>query len=262
MKRNFVLVICAILSLALLLGGCTIKEDSEESLAFCKTFLDYVIQNDYDAAYAMASHVASEDDFSAVWNEMRNVLQNSKSYEIQQTGWYKNTTDGVTTTEVLFEVVSDDGKVCQIRIYTTDGVEGISGLHFLDSTEFVQKTAFIPILNIFLGIFSLACLAFGIWMFVDCLKRKLRYKILWAIITWIYAGISLTVGATGMNFTSHFLFLIPITKISSNPSTLAITASVFVPLGAIVYFFMRKRLTISEEVKTEISNEIPKQTES
>lgn len=135
MKRKSVLIVCAILSLALLLSGCTLKEVSEESLAFSKTFLDYVLQNDSASAYAMVSHVASEEDFGYVWNEMRNVLKDAQSYEIEQQGWYRNTTNGITTTEILFEVVTDDEKVCHLRIYTTDGIESISGVHFLDSTE-------------------------------------------------------------------------------------------------------------------------------
>lgn len=250
MKKNLILIICAILSISLLFSGCTIKEASEESRAFGKTFLDYVIQNDDTSAYAMVNHVASQEEFGYVWNEMRNVLKDSQSYEMEQQGWHRNTTNGVTTTEVLFEVVTDDEKVCQLRVYTTDGIEGISGIHFLDSTEFVQKTEFLWILNIFLGIFSLLFLTFCVWMFVDCLKRRLRYKVLWAIITWIYVGFSVTVGATGMNFNTHFLLALPLTRISAEPSILAITVSVFLPIGAIIYFFMRKRLTLPEEVKT------------
>lgn len=262
MKRNFVLFICAILSLALLLGGCTLKEDFEESRVFCQTFLDYVLQNDYDAAYAMVSHVAAEDDFLTLWNEMRNVLQNSKSYETEQTGWYQRITNGVTTTEVLFEVVSDDGKVCQVRIYTTDGVEGIAGLHFLDSTAFIQKTEYFSIVNIFLGIFSLVCLAFSVWMFVDCLKRRLQYKVLWGILTIFHLGFSVTESVSSFSFQFKLYFLFPISRISANSSTLAVSIAVFFPVGAIIYFFMRKRLTIPAEVKAEISDENSEPSES
>ncbi|MBE6665838.1 MAG: hypothetical protein E7603_06440 [Ruminococcaceae bacterium] len=260
MKRKFILIICAIIALSLLFSGCTPKEDSEKSRSLCETFLDYTIQNDYNAAYGMVSHVASEENFAPVWNEMRKVLKDSESYELTQKNWYKNWNNGVTTTEVLFEVVTDDEKVCQLRIYTTDGIEGLSGIHFLDSTEFIQKTEFLWILNIFLAIFSLLCVAFGVWMFVDCLKRHLRYKVLWAIITWIHAGFSVTVGATGMNFNTHFLLALPLSRISAEPSVLAITVTVFLPIGAILYFFMRKRLTLPEEVKSETFDGVSEQT--
>ena len=259
MKRKIILLICGILSFALLFSGCTIKEDSEKSRVLGATFLDYVIQNDYASAYDMAKHVASEEEFGSVWNEMRNVLKDSQSYEMELQGWYQNTTNGVTTTEVIFEIITDDEKICQLRIYTTDGVEGIAGLHFLDSTEFIQKTELLWIPNVFLGIFSLLCVGFGVWMFVDCLKRRLRYKVLWAIITWIYAGFSVTIGSTGVNFNTHFLFAVPLTRISAEPSILAITVAGFLPIGAIFYFFMRKRLTLPKEVQTEIADGVSEQ---
>ncbi len=260
MKRKFILIICAILALSLLFSGCTPKEDSEKSRSLCETFLDYTIQNDYNAAYGMVSHVASEENFAPVWNEMRKVLKDSKSYELTQKNWYKNWNNGVTTTEVLFEVVTDNGKTCQVTIYTMDGVEGIARLQFLDSTEFVQKTSFFPVVNIFLMIFSLLCVAFSIWMFVDCMKRRLTHKVLWAILTLFHVGASVTAGASGFNFQFKIFFLFPMTNISAIPSALAVTIAVFLPIGALIYFFIRKRLTIPEQPKAETQPEVSKQT--
>ena len=82
MKRKIILLICGILSFALLFSGCTIKEDSEKSRVLGATFLDYVIQNDYASAYDMAKHVASEEEFGSVWNEMRNVLKDIKEEDL------------------------------------------------------------------------------------------------------------------------------------------------------------------------------------
>ena len=256
MKRKLILAICAILSLLVLFCGCTVKEDSEESRTLCETMLDHIIQNDYEAAFSMVSNVGSEEDFAYLWNEMRSVLQNSKSYELKQKSWYQRWTNGVTTTEVLFEVVTDDGKVCQFTIYTTDQIEGIAGLHFLDSTAFIQKTEFLSVVNIFLLVFSLICMAFSIWMLIDCLKRRLQRKILWALLTILHVGFSLTMGASAFNFKFRISLLNGISTIAANHSTLAIAITAFLPIGAIVYFFMRKRLTISEEPKAE---EIPAQ---
>ena len=100
---------------------------------------------------------------------------------------------------------------------------------------------------------------FCVWMFIDCLKRRLRYKVLWAIVTCVFAGLSVTIGTTGVNFNTHFLLALPLTGISADPSVLAITASVFLPIGAIFYFFMRKRLTLPEEVKTDIADGVSEQ---
>jgi hypothetical protein len=253
MKRKVILLICFIFTLSFIFGGCTVIEDSEESRALCEEMLGYIIQNDFEAAYGMISHVASEEDFAYVWNEMRNVMQNSKSYEIQQKNWYKSWNNGVTTTQTLFEVITDDGKVCQFTIYTMDQIDGLARIHFLDSTEFVRKTAFLPTLNIFLAIFSLACIAFSVWMLVDCLKRRLKYKALWAILTLAHAGISVQAGATGFDFNFKFMLAFPFTRVSAIPSALAVAVTAFIPLGAIIYCFIRKRLTLPKEIKEEES---------
>ena len=242
-KGKTILLICLILSLALMFGGCTITEDSAESRALCDAMVAHIIQNDYTAAYGMVQSVASEEEFQPLWNQMRTVLKDSSSYELQQKNWYKNWNNGVTTTQVLFEISTDDGKICQMLIYTRDGIEGIAGLNFLDSTDFVNQTEVFGTVNIFLIIFSVLCFAFSIWMFIDCLKRRPNHKILWAILTLCYVGGSLTTGASEFSVNFRVSLICALTNISADRTALAVTATAFLPLGAIIYFFVRKRLT-------------------
>ena len=82
-KSKLSLVLCAILLFSMIFSGCSIKEDSVESRTLCQTMLDYIIQDDYEAAYQMIQAVASQDEFDNVWYTMRDVLKNTKSYEIQ-----------------------------------------------------------------------------------------------------------------------------------------------------------------------------------
>ncbi len=247
MKRKLILVICAILSLLVLFCSCTVQKDSEESRVFCETMLDYVIQNDYEAAKKLFDPNSAEE-FSQYWNLVRDALKDSKSFELQQKSWYKNRTDGVTTTRVIFEVITDNGKICQMVTYTEDGI--VTRIGFIDSTEFIQKTEFVKIVNVFLVIFSLLCFVFSIWMLVDCLKRRLKGKILWALLTLCYCGISLTTDTAVFDF-EFIILMFGRSSISANRITLTVAVTVFLPIGAIVYFFMRKRLTIPAESKAE-----------
>ena len=254
-KSKFSLFLCAILLLSIVFGGCSIAEESVESRALCETFVDHVIQDDYTSAYEMIQAVASEEEFQPLWRSMRDVLKNSESYELQQKSWYKNWNNGVTTTQVLFEITTNDGKICQMLIYTMDDLEGIAGLNFLDSTDFVEKTNFVDTVNIVLIIFTLACFAFTIWMFVDCLKRRLKNKVLWAIITLCYIGCSLTTGASVFKFYFRFSLLAGLTNISADRAALAISVNVLLPIGALIYFLLRKRLTLPEEKPAQPSSE-------
>ena len=210
----------------------------------------------------MVRAVASEEEFQPLWNQMREVLKNSESYELQQKNWYKNWNNGVTTTQVLFEISTNDGKICQMLIYTGDGIDGIAGLNFLDSTDFVNQTDALGTVNIFLIIFSVLSFVFSAWMFIDCLKRRPNRKILWAILTLCYVGGSLTTSASEFSVNFRVSLLCALTNISADRTALAVTAAAFLPLGAIIYFFIRKRLTppkkendgVTFENQTEIEN--------
>ena len=255
-KSRVILFLCVILILSFVFGGCSVKENSEESRALCETMLDHIISDDYESAYKMVERVATEKEFDRVWTTMREVLKDSRTYELQQKSWYQNWSNGFTTTEVLFEITTDDGKILQMLIYTRDDIEGIAGLNFKDSTEFAQKTESLQTVGIFLAIFSLGCLIFTVWMFVDCLKRCKNRKALWAILTLCSAGFSFTLGASSFSFNLRFAILAGMTSVSADSAMLAVTFTVLLPVGALVYFLMRKKLTCSaEEIPANITEE-------
>ena len=253
-KNKLALFLCVILALSIFFGSCSVKEDSVESRTLCETMLNHIIQNDYESAYQMVQAVATENEFQMLWNSMCLVLKNSTSYELKQKSWYQQWNNGVKTTQVLFEITTDDGKVCQMLIYTQDGIEGIAGLNFLDSTTFVKKTESLKTVNIFLIVYSLACLAFSIWMFIHCLKNCKKYKALWAILTLFSAGFSLTTGNSNFGFHIRFTLLAAITNISADRAALTVTLTAFLPLGAIIYCLMRKRLARTAETITETAS--------
>ena len=250
-KSKLILLICTVLSLMLIFGGCTVAEDSEQSRKLCENMVDSIIRDDYTSAYAMVQTVASQSEFDPLWHAMRDSLENSTSYELQQKNWYKKWSNGTALTQVLFEITTDDGKICQMLVSTLEGNDGIAGLNFLDSTDFVQETSSLGAINIFLIVFSLLCFAFSIWMFVDCLKRRPSRKILWAILTLCYIGGSLTFGASDFSINFRISFFWAFSNISADRTALAVTTSVFLPIGAIVYFFMRKRLTPPQKENTD-----------
>ena len=70
----------------------------------------------------------------------------------------------------------------------------------------------------------------------------------------------MTIGANGFDLEFKLYFLFPFSSISAVPSALAVTLAVFLPIGALIYFFLRKRLTITEQPKTESMLEISEQT--
>ena len=241
-KIKLAIFLCTLLALSMIFGGCSIKEDSVESRELCETMVNHIIQNNYTAAYAMMRESVSQEEFDPIWQTMCDTFRDSQTFELKQKGWHKNWSNGVTTTQVLFEITTDDGKICQMAIITTDTVNGIWDLGFLDSTDFVRKTQFFSIVNIFLCIFSLACFAFSIWMLIDCLKNCKKNRNLWAVLTLIYLGFFLKTDGHAFEFKYRISVLAGITNISADRTALAIAVNALLPIGAIVYFLLRKRL--------------------
>jgi len=252
-KRKLTALLFIVLLLLPMLSGCSLREDSGNSRQLCEDFIDHVIANDYDAAYGMVSHVCSKDEFAPLWNNMRESFKDSSAYELKQTGWNKRLNNGITKTTVAFELVTDDEKICYVSIVTFDNIDGISGLHFLDSTEFKESTSFVTIINIVLTCIFIAGFVFTVWMFIDCIRRRVKRKVLWAIVILIGFGFSLTWGEDVFGFKLKLTLLSAMCNMVANLSSLSLTLNVALPIGAIVYFFMRKKLTLPppEEVTAE-----------
>ena len=166
MKRFLSLLLCLLLCLCVIpLSGCLSPEEEEQSEALCREFMDYVILDHKKSGTA--------EEFASLWAALREVFGNSKSYELERTGWERGTDDELLLLMVNYEITTDDGKVAQLTVVTAESMEGFAGLHFQDSTAFSQSTSFVPVVNVLLVLFSLASFGFAIWMFVDCLRRRL-----------------------------------------------------------------------------------------
>jgi hypothetical protein len=253
-KRKFGALICALLVLTLLFCGCDIKEDVKTQRELSEKILSFVIDDDFNGAYALVRSVGTEADFTPVWDEMRTTLKDSMSYELKTNGWKSSVNNGTKLTQVSFEVTTDNGKTCYITVTTYDD-GSIAGLHFLDSTDFIESTAYVPVVNAVLKVISLAFMAFTVWMFVDVLRRRMNRKVIWVLLTLIHAGISLVTGPSQFNIKFNFKIAIGLSGITAYNSSLAVATSVLLPVGAIIYFFVRKKLTAQFDAENQAETE-------
>jgi hypothetical protein len=252
-KKRYVLLLGTLLIFALLLCGCDIKGDIDKQKKLCVEMVDCVIADNVNGAYALVESAGTVEQFMPVWSEMRGVLSETETYEIESTGWNVNWNNGVETTRVSFEVNTDDGKTCNFTV--TTGANGrIVGFHFLDATDFVRSTAFIPVINAVLTVISLGFTAFSIWMLVDAVKRRMKLKALWIIATVFYVGISASWGPSSFNFNTSMKLVLGLSKITAQSSSLSVAVNLLLPVGAVVYFLVRKKLTASFEAAEAAKN--------
>ena len=250
MKRKLIrlsalLVITALIALGLC--SCTMKEDSAEAREICEDYFDAVIANDFAAAYDIFDEVADADSFKDVWIYTRDVLENSQSYELKQVGWYTETDDGVTFRQITFEIESDDEKTVYATVILDD--QGIYSFNVLDSTEFINNTVFVRVIGVIMTVISFALFGVTIWMIVDACKRKIKHKALWILLIIIGVWFEVSVGIEAGHFDFDFglFFGIKTATAYTINQLQAIGVRIAVPIGTIIYFFIRKSLSAREE---------------
>lgn len=247
-KIAFFVLIAALTAFAL--SACAPIDESIEAKALCEEFVGYVVAEDYNGALNMVKEVAEPDDFDNLWKYMRDSVDGADSFEIKQLGWNKRLENGFTYTSVTFEIVTDNGKICHAELQLSDDHEGIFGFLFLDSTEFVESTRYVSYLNIALKILSAALFGITVWAFVDCLRRRTKNKVLWAVFMLVSVGISVAVGPENLALDFSWGIIFSNLAIVANRLQHTVITTVQLPVGVIAYLIMRKRLVLDAE-KTE-----------
>jgi hypothetical protein len=242
-RRALPLILMTLVLLAALIS-CTPDMDVGNNTELADQFMDHVIADDYDAAYGLVKATVSDPDFRAYWATVQTVADGAESYEMKQIGWNLNRSNGVTTRTTAYQAELDNGRTVLLRVVTQDGIEGIAGIHFSDITDFLASTeAFVPTVRIILWVVSALAVAFTVWMLVDCLRRKMKYKVVWAILIFFGLCFTFTVGETS-NFSFNVGLFFQTSSIEADPGLLAVVTKLFIPVGAILYLCLRKKFTV------------------
>lgn len=242
-RRALPLLLTALVLLAALIS-CTPDMDVGNNTELADQFMDHVIADDYDAAYGMVKATVSDPDFRAYWTTVQTVADGAEAYEMKQIGWNLNRSKGVTTRTTAHQAELDNGRTVLLRVVTQDGIEGIAGIHFSDITDFLASTeAFVPTVRVILWVVSALAVAFTVWMLVDCLRRKMKYKVVWAILIFFGLCFTFTVGETS-NFSFNVGLFFQTSSIEADPGLLAVVTKLVIPVGAILYLCLRKKFTV------------------
>ena len=250
-KKRFFVMIIVVLLLAMSFTSCGFEEETQMAKEVCTNFLDWVLKDDFQMAYSLFDDNVSGSDFAEFWDYVCDIMENSKSYEIEELGWEFTNYEGVDLFASSFEVVTDDGKVIQFIVYI-DG-EGLYGMDAYDSTPFVESTKWVSVVNIVMTVISLVLFVVTIWMIIDVAKRKIRNKVLWILLIlfgfWFEAAIGFEAGYFDFNFGISLLF--KAAKAYTINSVEAIGARIAIPIGTIIYFFLRKTLSAQDKIADE-----------
>ena len=250
--RLTLLILC--LTAVLSLCSCTDMEIGDNN-KLADQFMHCVIVDDYNAAYDLVKATVADPDFRDYWVSIRTAARGAETYELEQIGWQYNSHNGVATRTSAYQVYLDNEHTVLLRVVTQDGIEGIAGIHFSDITDFLASTeAFIPTVRIILWVVSGLCIAFTLWMLVDCLRRKMKYKVLWALLILCGVVFTVTVGEAA-NFSFSVGLFLQLSSINADPGIVSVVTKIVVPVGAILYLCLRKKFAVTSlpDVEQEAS---------
>ena len=252
-KVRRILALALALLLAVLLCACdatgTEIETERGSVmkVKCKKMVEALIANDEAAAYKLFVNDIDEADFSESFAELADYVKNVETFELTQTGWYTGTENGLTYYQASFrmETNTDTFRITAIEV---DGYAGLYNFEILNETEYenytgtIDKMAGASPLQWGMIIFSALCLGFSVWMLVDCLKRRIKYKVLWAaLILWGVIVLTVAADSTGVDYN------IGIELVFLSYSYLQVYAAgmtifnLTLPVGAVAYLIFRKK---------------------
>ena len=252
---RIVLVIICLLT-TFLLTSCLEEMENGNNTELGEKFLNSVIDNDYDAAYDLMKNVVSDSDFKDFWVQIEPFAEGATTYEIEQIGWRTNLNNGITTRVSAYQVYFDNDRSFFLQVVTRNDIDGIANIKFSDVTDFLDYSdTVLPVVKVVFFVISLLSVAFVVWMFVDCLRRKTKHKVLWAILILVGITFSITTGEE-----SSFRFAIGVmlktNTIDADPSIRSFITQFFVPVGAIVYLCLRKKLLCEPKSDDNIEEKI------
>ena len=266
MKRKIFSLLILLCTALLLFSSCSdLSTENEAAREMTENFLDAVLANDLETAYSVMAKETDKNGFSQVFPRMVSLFQNPESYTLKQTGWNVSINNGIKTTVVTYTMETDAEKIFIVRSSLTEGYEGLYRIDFNDTEWITKKEDSFSALNIVLIVYSIAAIAFCVWMLVDCIRRKITKKPLWIILILLGINLSLTISPERMNFNWTIGLFLKLSGVNANIYQNLLTISVLIPVGAIIYFFIRKRITVKPTTNTVIettATEIKEETEN
>ncbi|MBR5124195.1 MAG: hypothetical protein IKU90_03610 [Clostridia bacterium] len=244
--RKVSLLLCVLCVAAILLcfSACKSEADMENNTILAEQFMDHVIADDYDAAYGMVKATVTDPDFREYWISIQAAAEGATACELEQVSGQLSKAGGEVDRTAGYKVYLDNGHTVYLRVMTREGIEGIAGIHFSDVTEFLRDTeSTLPTVQIILWVVSGLFIAFTVWMFVDCLRRKLKYKVVWALVILFGAIFTVTVGEAPNVAFNLALFFQPST-IRADMGLVSVVTEAVIPLGALLYLCLRKRFQV------------------
>ena len=241
--KQTIRVFAALFALLTLLCLCSCElpmpKEGEALEDVAEDVIEEILAGDPDAVRSYFSADTDLTDFDAVFAEWQTLLADVRDFELTPVGWRKNIEGGVHSFELTCRVrCAVEGLM--LRVTTVE--ERLAGFTFyLEDPEITGGGVLVA--NIALWTLTGLSVALIVFMVIDCAKRKLNAKPLWLILIPV-GHLKLYVSTLQGRFSAgfHIGTIVPYSELTAYESGV-FDLRIILPVGALVYFFLRSRLT-------------------
>lgn len=240
-------VLAAVLVLVLMLAGCGAEEMVDDSAirADAEVLLAAFMHDDYDACRAVVDASVADADLEAIFPSIAEELADLGTYEMTAVGWNQKQSADADQVSVQYLVSGEGGKY-YLTVAKVEGQAGLAGFQIAAAEEDAEPTKPAGPVHWIFTVVGMAELAFVVWMLIDCARRKMKRKWLWIPLI-LLAGVILnfTIRDGGLTFRFNAGLYLTMTSLSTFVAG-GFRVSLFIPVGAIVYFLRRRKMTGTE----------------
>ena len=206
---------------------------------------------DTETAFSLVAASCTQEEFDDFYEKFEPVFLVIEDYELYVHATAEKEQDGRVYESTQYILLSDE-KQLVLSANMEKGTSSLSGFQVGEPEEnlkkYIETSGTVSTLDetkdwqwVALGV-SVLEIAFILWMAIDCALRKIESKFLW--ISLILLGIvtlSFSYGDGSLAFDFAISFIFDYTALIGHVKDL-VSLHIMLPIGAVVYFFLRKRL--------------------
>jgi len=249
-------LIALVLVLAVLMTGFSMDYDDETVRGHVEGAIGGLIAGDFRAFRAHVSEELSGEELNAFFQQLSGPMGEIESYTLTAVNKKVGVRDGVDYIAVLYHMTVED-VVYEVEAVMFAEQSGLAGLH-INETDVAPEPEEAPagVLGWVFTALGIAAVGFTIWMAVDCVRRRVKHRWLWLaliVLVWLMLSFALVEGRLSFRFFAGLNFGLTNLKVYAGGGFEAVF---YLPMGAMIYFFQRKKLTRREQEQETLGPEL------
>lgn len=248
LKRRF-FCLTGLLLVCMLFCGATALEDGwsrneaySRNEEYTRSMLDAFMIGDQEVVLDIMGAEA-EKEFFNVYRHITKKIKGNVGYDLVLLQNHSYTEEGYLVHRSKYRITFSDETVYSVTVYGVEKMEGLAYFEINLMDNEVAENLAPNGLTVGMTVLTLLGMAFAVWMIVDCVRRSMKkwHKVLWIIVILAFGGVSLQWYANGFYIMLNARIPLGISWVSLIGGLWKL--QVMLPVGAIVYFFLRKKIS-------------------